>query len=71
MTEKFFRFNDAIFIFHPDTHEVFRVNPKSIERLDRSEEVNALRLSAREITRRQAERAVPALRQLCGVTPPP
>ena len=64
MTEKYFWMNDEIFMFHPDTHEVFRVAPQRVERLDHPEEMQTLRLKAMEITRKQAERAVPSLRQL-------
>jgi DNA polymerase III psi subunit len=64
MTEKYLLLNDEIYIFHPDTHEVFRVNPERIERFDHSEAMMALRLSATEITRRQAEHAVPTLEGL-------
>ena len=61
MTEKYFRLNDEIFMFHPDTFEVVRVAPRCFERLERSDLIRALRLQAREITRQQAEQAIPAL----------
>ncbi|GEM_PF-2938187 len=64
MTEKYFCMNDEIFMFHPDTHEVFRVAPQRFERLDHPEEMQTLRLRAMEITRKQAELAVPSLRQM-------
>jgi len=61
MTEKYLQLNNEVFIFHPDTYEVLRVSPQCFERLERPEEVRSLRLQAREITRQQAERAVPIL----------
>jgi hypothetical protein len=61
MTEKYLLLNDEVYIFHPDTHEVFRVDPKRIERFEHSEAMIALRLSAIEITRQQAERVIPGL----------
>ena len=61
MTEKYLLLNDEIYIFHPDTHEVFRVNPERIERFDHAETMMALRLSATEITRQEAEHVVPTL----------
>jgi len=64
MTEKYLLLNDEIFIFHPDTHEVFRVAPKRIERFEHSEALMVLRLRAIEITRQQAEHAVPTLESL-------
>lgn len=63
MTEKYFCMNDEIFMFHPDTHEVFRVAPQRFERLDHPEDMQALRLRSMEITRKQAELAVPSLQQ--------
>jgi hypothetical protein len=64
MTEKYLSLNDEIFIFHPDTHDVFRVDTQRMERLDHPEEMMILRLGAKEITRQQAERVVPALESL-------
>jgi hypothetical protein len=64
MTEKYLLLNDEIFIFHPDTHEVFRVDRQRMERLDHSEEMMTLRLGAMEITRQQAERVVPLIESL-------
>jgi len=64
MTEKYLSMNNEVFIFHPDTHEVFRAEPGCIERLDHTRTLNTLRLKAMEITRQQAMRAVPYLRQL-------
>jgi len=61
MRVTYFLLNNVVFIFHPDTHEVFQVGPKRIERVDRPEEMMALRLRAVEITRQQAERLVPFL----------
>ena len=65
MTEKYFQLNDEIFIFHPDSYEVLRVAPQCCERLERADVMRALRLQAQEITRQQAERAVPALEKMC------
>jgi hypothetical protein len=64
MSEKYFQLNDEIFMFHPDTFEVVRIAPKSLERLEQSDRIRVLRLQAREITRQQAERAVPALSRM-------
>lgn len=64
MMEKYLLLNDEIFIFHPDTHEVFRVDTQRIKRLDHPEEMMTLRLGAMEITRQQAERIVPSLESL-------
>jgi len=64
MMEKYFLLNDQVFIFHPDTHEVFRVDTQHIKRLDHPQEMMALRLSAMEITRQQAERVAPTLESL-------
>ena len=64
MTEKYLLLNDEIFIFHPDTHEVFRVDRQHMERLDHPEEMMTLRLGAMEITRQQAEQAVPLIESL-------
>lgn len=61
MTEKYLLLNDEVYIFHPDTHEVFRVDPKRIERFEHAEAMITLRLSAMEITRQQAERVIPGL----------
>lgn len=61
MTEKYLLLNDEIFIFHPETHEVLRVDPQQMVRLDQPDVMRALRLQAREITRQQAEQTVPAL----------
>jgi len=61
MSEKYFQLNDEVFVFHPDTFEVLRVAPPRFERLERLDEMRSLRLQAREITRRQAEKAVPTL----------
>jgi len=55
----------VVFIFHPDTYEMFRVGPKRIERFDHPEEMMVLRLRAIEISRQQAERFVPTLEFLC------
>jgi len=65
MTEKYFQLNDEIFIFLPDSYEVLRVAPQCCERLERADVMRALRLQAQEITRQQAERAVPALEKMC------
>jgi hypothetical protein len=65
MSEKYFQLNDEVFVFHPDTFEVLRVACPCCERLERPDEMRLLRLQAREITRRQAEKAVPTLDKLC------
>ena len=64
MSAKFFRLNDDIYIFHPDTHDVLRVEAQCLEQLDQPEAIRALRLKAIEITRRQAEQAIPCLYRL-------
>ena len=64
MTKKYLLLNDEIFIFHPDTHEVFRVDRQRMERLDHPEEMMTIRLGAKEITRQQAEQTVPSLEYL-------
>lgn len=64
MRVTYFLLNNVVFIFHPDTHEVFQVGTKRIERFDHPEEMMVLRLSAIEITRQQAERFVPSLESL-------
>ena len=64
MTEKYFQLNDEIFIFHPDSYEVLRVAPRCFERCEQSDLMRSLRLQAREITRQQAERVVPALEKM-------
>jgi hypothetical protein len=69
MTEKYLTMNNEIFIFHPETHEVFRVAPQRIELLKHSEEMKTLRLRAVEITRQQAEQAAPSLRKLSRPAP--
>jgi hypothetical protein len=61
MTEKYFRLNDAIFIFHPDTHEVLRIDRQCVERCEQPEAMRSLRLRAREITRQQAAAALGAM----------
>lgn len=61
MMEKYLLLNNEIFIFLPDTHEVFRVDPKRIERFEHPQAMMTLRLRAVEITRQQAECIVPAL----------
>jgi hypothetical protein len=58
MTEKYFRWNNEIFSFHPDTHEVLRIGPQCRECRIPPEAMRALRLKAVEITRRQAEQAL-------------
>ena len=65
MTEKYFQLNNEIFVFHPDTYEVLRVAPRRFERCEQSDMMRLLRLQAREITRKQAELAVPALEKMC------
>ena len=64
MTEKYFLLNDEIFIFYPESHDVLRVDPQPMVRLDQPDVMRALRLQAREITRQQAEQAVPALERI-------
>jgi hypothetical protein len=66
MTEKYLQLNDEIFVFHPDTYEVLRVAPRRFERCEQSDVMRSLRLQAREITRQQAELAVPALGKMCS-----
>ena len=61
MTEKYFQLNDEIFIFHPDTHDVLRVDPQCIEPINHTEMIKMLRLRAVEITRQQAEHIMPSL----------
>ena len=65
MTEKYLQLNDEIFVFHPDTYEVLRLSPWRCERCEQSDVMRSLRLQAREITRKQAELAVPALEKMC------
>ena len=69
MTEKYFRLDGEIFVFHPDTHAVVRVGPQRIEPLDHPDIRRALRLKAVEITRRQAEEAVPCLERMACQQP--
>ena len=64
MTEKYLLLNDEVFIFYPDTHDVFRIDTQRMERLNHPEEMMILRLGAIEITRQQAERVLPALESL-------
>ena len=64
MTEKYFQLNDEIFIFHPDSYEVLRVAAPCFERIERADLMRALRLQAMEITRRQAEQAVPDIEMM-------
>jgi len=66
MMEKYLLLNEEVFIFYPDTHEVFRVDTQRMERLDHPQEMMTLRLGAMEITRQQAERVVPSLERLYG-----
>ena len=61
MTEKYFLLNDEIYIYSPDTHEVFRVDPNRMERLEHPKEMMVLRLRAMEVTRQQAEHMAPSL----------
>ena len=65
MTEKYLQLNDEIFIFHPDSYEVLRVTSPCFERIERADLMRALRLQAMEITRRQAEQAVPGMEMMC------
>jgi hypothetical protein len=58
MTEKYFRLYDRIYRFHPDTHDVLRIDGQRCERLDHPAAMRMLRLKAVEITRRQAEEAL-------------
>lgn len=64
MTKKYFQLNDDIYIFHPDSHEVMRIDAQRIERLDHPEVIRTVRLKAMEITRQQAARVAPALDRL-------
>ena len=64
MTEKYFLLNDEIYIYNPDAHEVFRIDPNRIERFDHPKEMMVLRLRAMEVTRQQAEHMAPSLESL-------
>ena len=68
MMEKYLLLNDEIFIFHPDTHEVFRVDPKRIERFEHPQAMMTLRLRAVEITRNKPNVLSPHL-NLCLAVP--
>jgi hypothetical protein len=63
----FFRLNDAVYVFYPDTHDVMRVHTRCCERLEHPDTMRRLRLKAVEITRQQAEQAVPGLERMAGL----
>ena len=65
MTEKYFQIDDEIFVFHPDTNELARLSSELIEPIVHPDAIRAIRLGALEITRKQAEKAIPALKSLC------